>query len=88
MRTHSLFPPVGLMILCCLFTDFTKNVDTSKDEAERAKERIPEIRTMIYEADKLTQQNRAALYGAKEAASRSLDDAEEAKNIAEKAAEV
>ncbi len=46
--------------------DFTKNVENSKVEAEVAKNKIPEIRTMIYE--KQTRENRGALYGAQDAA--------------------
>lgn len=63
-------------------------MDDSKVEAEIAKAKIPEIRTMIYSAEKQTRENRAALHGAKDAASRSLIDADEAKNIAQKASNV
>lgn len=98
-------------------TDFTKNVENSKVEAELAKANIPEIRNIIYAAEKQTRENKgsfcdsqlykyikwnagimlllishflisAALHGAKDAASRSLLDADEAKTIAEKASNV
>jgi predicted nucleic acid-binding Zn-ribbon protein len=69
-------------------TDFTKNVEESKIQAEKAKLKIPQIQEQIYYADTKTKENRAALHGAKEAASRSLLDADEAKTIAEKASQV
>jgi len=63
-------------------------VEDSKEKAKEAMERMPEIRQLIYEADQQTRDNQRALFGAKTAASTARSDADEAKQIAEKASKV
>lgn len=63
-------------------------MDESRGSAGAAKERIPEIQRLIAEAEQKTRENRRSLAGAKDAASKALNDAETAQQIAEKASQV
>jgi hypothetical protein len=71
-----------------IIVDFTNNVEDSKIGADEARQRIPEIRQLIVDAERQTKSNQLALTGAKDAASKALIDADEAKSIADKASMV
>jgi hypothetical protein len=74
--------------LCSIYADFNQNVESSKKKSLEAKERIPEIQTLIAESESQTRLNQRSLIGAKSAASKALMDAEEARTTAEKASKV
>ena len=87
-KFQNVFSSIFTYFAFVLFIDFNQNVETSKTKSLEAKERIPQIQTLIAESESQTRMNQRALVGAKSAASKALGDAEEAKTTAERASKV
>ncbi len=71
-----------------IFTEFDEKVQQSKDDAEEALKKIPEIETRIEEAEDKTREAQDNLAGAEQDAKMARDIATDAEDIAKMASDV